>query len=186
MKCHWIKIVVPFLVLLTSLWKCKSFQPFLKKHTFKLTPKKFYQSSRKDSISLAENLHLESYLNNVPILQIASLSGLVLSFPEIVHADANTLAVSLARPLIDSFVNIMSFFFICRTIISWYPKTDLKAFPYSVVAWPTEPLLVPVREFIPPAFGVDISSIVWIMLLSFLREILTGQQGVLTLLERGV
>jgi YggT family protein len=95
------------------------------------------------------------------------------------------LAVAIARPILDNFVNIMSFLFICRTVLSWYPKTDLKAFPYNVIAWPTEALAQPVRELIPPAFGVDISSIVWIMILSFVREVLTGQQGVLTLIERG-
>ena len=56
-------------------------------------------------------------------------------------------------------------------------------FPFKAIIWPTEPLLVPVRSLVPPAFGVDISAIVWIMLLSFLREILTGPQGILTLIE---
>ena len=93
-------------------------------------------------------------------------------------------ALSVVRPVFDIFVNTLSLLFLCRTVLSWYPKTNLNEFPYSLAAWPTEPLLVPVRSLIPPAFGVDVSSIVWVMLLSFLREILTGQQGILTLLER--
>jgi YggT family protein len=56
--------------------------------------------------------------------------------------------------------------------------------PFKAFVWPTEPLLAPVRDLIPPAFGVDISAIVWIMLLSFVREILVGQQGMLTLIAR--
>lgn len=108
-----------------------------------------------------------------------------LSFPSLAVADtADYSAISVARPVIDIFVNTLSLLFICRTVLSWYPKTDLKKLPYSLVAWPTEPLLEPVRSLIPPAFGVDISAIIWIMLLSFLREILTGQQGILTLMER--
>ena len=101
-------------------------------------------------------------------------------------ADSSTsiTAVSILRPSLDIFVNVLSFLFIVRTVLSWYPKTDLKAFPYSIAVWPTEPLLEPVRDLVPPAFGVDVSSIVWIMLLSFVREVLTGQQGILTLIER--
>ena len=90
----------------------------------------------------------------------------------------------VARFGLDVFINTLSLLFLCRTVLSWYPKTDLNKLPYSIAAWPTEPLLVPVRSLIPPAFGVDVSSIVWVMLLSFLREILAGQQGILTLLER--
>jgi len=111
-----------------------------------------------------------------PLAALAATSG--------GEASETLLVLSIVRPVFDTFVNTMSFLFICRTVISWYPKTDLTTFPYSVVAWPTEPLLVPVRELVPPAFGVDVSAIVWIMLLSFLREILTGQQGILTLLEK--
>ena len=99
-------------------------------------------------------------------------------------ASASFSAVSILRPCLDIFVNVLSFLFIVRTVLSWYPKTDLKVFPYNAVVWPTEPLLEPVRDLVPPAFGVDVSSIVWIMLLSFVREILTGQQGILTLIER--
>ena len=99
--------------------------------------------------------------------------------------DDNTLTIiTIVRPIFDVFVNTLSLFFLCRTIFSWYPKTDLTKLPYSIAVWPTEPLLKAVRSFIPPAFGVDISAIVWLMVLSFLREILTGQQGILTLLER--
>lgn len=120
-----------------------------------------------------------------------NMSGLLIFtifyFPLIVLADNNdnTLTViTIVRPIFDIFVNTLSLFFLCRTIFSWYPKTDLTKLPYSIAVWPTEPLLNAVRSFIPPAFGVDISAIVWIMVLSFLREILTGQQGILTLLER--
>eukprot|EP01035_Chromulina_nebulosa_P003803 gene3803-5199_t len=42
-------------------------------------------------------------------------------------------AVSILRPTLDIFVNVLSFLFIVRTVLSWYPKTDLKAFPYNAV-----------------------------------------------------
>ena len=62
-----------------------------------------------------------------------------------------------------------------------YPKTNKNEFPFNAIFWPTEPLLEPIRSLVPPAFGVDISSIVWIGILSFFREILTGDQGILSL-----
>ena len=107
-----------------------------------------------------------------------------LIFPSPSLAVDASATILFARPVLDIFINSLSVFFLCRIIISWYPKTDLKKFPYTAILWPTEPLLAPVRDLIPPAFGVDVSPIVWIMLLSFLREILTGQQGILTLLEK--
>ena len=127
-----------------------------------------------------------SSINN--IIEKASLITItsILLLPAVAYsADSEAIsALQIARPVFDIFVNLLSFLFICRTVISWYPKTDLNAFPYNIAAWPTEPLLAPVRDLVPPAFGVDVSSIVWVAVLSFLREILLGQQGILTLIER--
>jgi YggT family protein len=78
----------------------------------------------------------------------------------------------------------MNLLFLSRTIISWYPKTNKDKFPINAIYWPTEPLLQPVRELVPPTFGVDISPIILIMVLSFFREVLTGPQGVLSLFGR--
>jgi YggT family protein len=39
-----------------------------------------------------------------------------------------------------------------------------------------------VRKFVPPIGGVDISPIIWVGIISLLREILVGQQGLLKLL----
>ena len=101
-----------------------------------------------------------------------------------VLAGEQNLALSVGRPVLDSFVNIMSLLMIIRTVLSWYPKTDLRAFPYIIAVWPTEPLLSPIRAVVPPAFGVDVSSLVWVGILSFIREVFTGQQGILTLMEK--
>eukprot|EP01031_Cornospumella_fuschlensis_P040927 gene40926-49921_t len=93
-------------------------------------------------------------------------------------------AVNTIRPALDSFITVMNLLFLCRTVLSWYPKTDIKRFPYSLISWPTEPFMQVARSVVPPAFGVDISAIVWIMLLSFCKEVFTGQQGILTLIEK--
>ena len=74
--------------------------------------------------------------------------------------------------------------FLMRVVLSWFPKYDLKEFPWVLVAAPTEPILKPTRLLIPPVAGVDISPIVWVSLLSFFSEIFTGPQGLLTIIER--
>ena len=123
--------------------------------------------------------------NTKMIITTATLvSLLTTALPLVANAGEASLEMSnLAGPIIDIFIYSMNFLFVCRTVMSWYPKTDLKVLPYSAIVWPTEPLLSPVRELVPPAFGVDVSAIVWIGLLSLLHEILTGQQGIITLLE---
>lgn len=111
-------------------------------------------------------------------------SAIFLSVPLQAIALEELSSIVLARPILDIFVNVLSLLFIFRTVISWYPNTNLNEVPFNIIAWPTEPLLRPVRELLPPAFGVDISSIAWVFLLSLFRELVLGQQGILTLLER--
>lgn len=62
-------------------------------------------------------------------------------------------------------------------------QLDLNSAPQNLVAWPTEPILKQTRAIIPPAFGVDISPIVWVMICSLVHEILLGQQGILNLMS---
>lgn len=81
--------------------------------------------------------------------------------------------------VLDPTLNILSLAMLCRVVISWYPTTDVNAIPFSLVVWPTEPLLKLTRGVVPPAFGVDISPIVWLGIFTFLHEIFLGQQGLL-------
>jgi YggT family protein len=103
--------------------------------------------------------------------------------PVLADVDPAVQTLLVAKPALDILFNSMSVLFLARIIMSWYPKTDIKKFPYNAIVWPTEPLMIPARELLPPAFGVDISAIFWLGLLSFIREVLTGQQGILTLME---
>lgn len=86
-----------------------------------------------------------------------------------------------------SFSILMGFYillFVLRIVLTWYPQAQLNKFPFILVALPTEPLLVPTRKIITPIGGVDISPIIWVALISLLREMLLGQQGILTMLSR--
>lgn len=103
-------------------------------------------------------------------------------------ATASSIVISETEPwvqplanVLGPFLNIFSFAMLCRVVISWYPTTNLNELPYSIAVWPTEPLLKAIRGSIPPAFGVDITPIVWLGIFTFFNEILLGQQGLLTM-----
>jgi YggT family protein len=77
---------------------------------------------------------------------------------------------------------IMTLLFIFRIVLTWYPQVELTRFPWLLIFWPTEPLLVPVRKWVPPIGGVDIAPVIWVGLITLLRELLVGQQGLLRML----
>jgi YggT family protein len=85
---------------------------------------------------------------------------------------------------VSIFLVIMTFLFIFRIVLTWYPQVESQKFPFSIVVAPTEPFLAPSRKIIPPIGGVDITPIVWVGILSLIREILVGQQGLITMLTR--
>ena len=75
-------------------------------------------------------------------------------------------------------------FYVLRIVLSWYPQVPLNRLPWVVVYVPTEPLLFLLRRLVPPLGGVDITPVLGVGLFSFLREVLLGQQGILTMLHR--
>ena len=72
--------------------------------------------------------------------------------------------------------------FLFRIVLTWYPQVDLNRGWMRLIGGPTEPLLAPTRRLIQPIGGVDVTPVVWVGLISLLRELLVGQQGLLTLL----
>ena len=46
---------------------------------------------------------------------------------------------------------------------------------------PSSSVLNLTRKLIPPIGGVDVGPVIWIGVISFLREILVGQQGLIKL-----
>jgi YggT family protein len=74
--------------------------------------------------------------------------------------------------------------FIVRIVLTWYPQVETNKFPFSLAVLPTELLLVITRKLIPPIGGVDITPIVWVAIVAFLREVLLGQQGLITMISR--
>ncbi|MBD1926104.1 YggT family protein [Trichocoleus sp. FACHB-90] len=92
-------------------------------------------------------------------------------------------AVTLASWILGPLVGLMTFLFIFRIVLTWYPQVDLNRLPFNLIAWPTEPFLVPLRKIVPPIGGVDITPIIWVGIFSLIREIFLGQQGLLTMLH---
>ena len=80
------------------------------------------------------------------------------------------------------FLAIMTFLFIFRIVLTWYPQVDQQKLPFNLIVWPTEPFLAPLRKIVPPLGGVDITPIIWVGIFTLLREILLGQQGLLRMM----
>ena len=80
---------------------------------------------------------------------------------------------------IGAFLSFLTIVFLIRLILSWYPKVDLTKGLWLFVSIPTSFILNLTRKLVPPIGGVDVGPVIWIGVLSFLREILVGQQGLL-------
>ena len=70
--------------------------------------------------------------------------------------------------------------FLLRIVLTWYPQVDLTAGAWPLIAWPTESVLALTRKVVAPIGGVDVTPVIWVGLLSLLRELLVGQQGLLS------
>ena len=70
--------------------------------------------------------------------------------------------------------------FLMRIILTWYPKINIKSGILLIISWPTEPFLVFTRKIVKPIGGVDVTPVIWVGLISLFRELLVGQQGVLS------
>ncbi|AFZ56003.1 YggT family protein [Anabaena cylindrica FACHB-243] len=91
---------------------------------------------------------------------------------------------NLTSLILGLILGLMIFLFIFRIILTWYPQVNLNRLPFNLIAWPTEPFLVPLRKLVQPIGGVDITPIIWVGIFSLVREILLGQQGLLTMMLR--
>ncbi len=70
--------------------------------------------------------------------------------------------------------------FLLRIVLTWYPEVNLSNGFWPLVGLPTEFCLALTRKMIPPIGGVDVTPVVWVGLVSLVRELLVGQQGLLT------
>ena len=78
-------------------------------------------------------------------------------------------------------LSYLTIVFLIRLILSWYPKIDLSKGLWLLISIPSNSILNLTRQLIPPIGGVDVGPVIWIGIISFLREILVGQQGLVKL-----
>ncbi|MFN5855018.1 MAG: YggT family protein [Pseudanabaenaceae cyanobacterium] len=90
--------------------------------------------------------------------------------------------LSLGTAALSLFLGLMILCNVLRIVMTWYPQLPAQNFPYNLVVIPTEPLLALTRKIVPPLGGIDVSPIIAVGLFSLLREILVGQQGLLTMM----
>ncbi|CAD7701702.1 unnamed protein product [Ostreobium quekettii] len=138
------------------------------------------------SPALAAGLSLGLLLAAEP--SMAGPSSLALQHSNILFsvADLGGAAVGLASFVLKPVLAIGQILFVIRIVLTWYPEVEMTKLPWSIACVPTEPILKPTRAVVPPAFGVDISPVIWVGILSFINEILLGPQGIFTLIEKQV
>jgi YggT family protein len=98
---------------------------------------------------------------------------------------ATLLSPATLLPLLQQGLGLLlagwTLLFLFRIVLTWYPQFDLDRGALKLVGLPTEFLLAPTRRLIQPIGGVDVTPVVWVGLISLLRELLVGQQGLITL-----
>ena len=77
------------------------------------------------------------------------------------------------------FLSFLTLTFLVRLIMTWYPKIELNKGFWLLISIPTNSILNLTRKIVPPIGGVDVGPVIWIGIISLLREILVGQQGLL-------
>jgi len=65
--------------------------------------------------------------------------------------------------------------------MTWYPKINGNNGIWMIVTLPTNKILNFTKKIVPPIGGVDVTPVIWIGIISFIREILVGQQGLIKL-----
>jgi len=79
-------------------------------------------------------------------------------------------------------LSLLTLAFLLRLIMSWYPKIDVSKGLWIIVLLPTSSILKFTKKVIPPIGGVDVTPVIWIGIISLLREVLVGQQGIIKLI----
>lgn len=91
-----------------------------------------------------------------------------------------TAALPQVQLALGLLLGLWTLLFLFRIVLTWYPQVDLGQGWGRWVGLPTELVLAPTRRLIQPIGGVDVAPVVWVGLVSLLRELLVGQQGLIT------
>ncbi len=86
----------------------------------------------------------------------------------------------LAHLLLGLALAFWTLLFLARLVLTWYPQIEPNQGRLRWLGALTEPLLAPTRALIQPIGGVDVAPVIWVGMVSLVRELLVGQQGLLT------
>lgn len=102
-------------------------------------------------------------------------------------APALVQVLPVLHPVLRLLLGAWTLLFVFRIVLTWYPQVSLEQGVMRWLALATEPLLAPTRRLIQPIGGVDVAPVVWVGLVALVRELLVGQQGLVTqlLLQSG-
>ena len=89
-------------------------------------------------------------------------------------------ALPIVHVLLGVLLAAWTLVFLLRIVLTWYPQVDMTKGAWPLIAWPTEPVLGITRKVVAPIGGVDVTPVIWVGLISLFRELLVGQQGVLS------
>ena len=110
--------------------------------------------------------------------------------PETIVSTTHLLLLAKVLPLLHLLLGLVlaawTLLFLFRIVLTWYPQVDLQRGGWRLIHGPTEPFLDPTRRWVAPIGGVDVTPVIWLGLVSLLRELLVGQQGLLTMAIRQV
>lgn len=91
--------------------------------------------------------------------------------------------MSFGQALIVYFINLLVLVVFINVIMSWLvafnvvnPRNQFVNTIWRVTSAITEPLLSPIRRILPPLGGIDLSPIILLLLIFFIREwVIMGQ-----------
>jgi len=89
-------------------------------------------------------------------------------------------AIPIIYLFLGFLLSALTLAFLLRIILSWYPNINISKGFWIIISLPTEPILSLTRKIVPPIGGVDVTPVIWVGLISLLRELIVGQQGLLT------
>ncbi len=70
--------------------------------------------------------------------------------------------------------------FLIRIVLTWYPQANFQNGFWLLIKIPTEVFLSFTRKLISPIGGVDVTPVIWFGLISLIRELLVGPQGIIS------
>ena len=89
-------------------------------------------------------------------------------------------SLPITHLILSLLLSTLTLTFLMRIILSWYPQVNIQKGLWLLITAPTEPVLSFSRKIVAPIGGVDVTPVIWVGLISLFRELVVGQQGLLT------